>query len=523
MPKQKIIILALVISCIIFFSYKSGDIGRQFTGDENFYFKSAQEMLSSGDWLTPRYYGTPRFQKPILYYWMVALSFSTFGITWFAARFPSVLAGALTVFLLYLMGSIIFKKRTLSLISALILATTFKFFKYTRFAIPDMALLLSITLSFYIILRLLQNEGNRRLLWALFFASLAVGMMIKGPIGVIIPAISIASFRFFFKERIEIKRSDIFSGILLFVIITTPWFIVMQKIHGASFLSHIWSREIAHRVGYFADTKQGFSRVTEYLGTLFFYIPVLFVRFLPWSIFLPAGIYYALSVSRSISEEKRVYGLIFSWFAATFIFFTLVGEKHSQYILTLTPPFALMIGAYFSRGVQFTRKRLILPFIIVAITVSSYLFILGNEDLRLNNAIIGEFAMEIISRDPGGQARAGMGSHELIPQQLEAYLNRPVEKVGIKWYDSTESDYVNRLRLKELFSGKGKAFCIINTEDFEKFVEPKDKTRLEIIHKDLLWKRKIRLTRDNLTLLFKGRISSFLDSFKKEYYLVTNK
>ena len=79
MTKQIITGIIIIALSILFFSFKAGDIGSQFTGDENFYFQGSKNMLESGDWLTPRYYGKPRFQKPFLYYWLVAVSFKIFG------------------------------------------------------------------------------------------------------------------------------------------------------------------------------------------------------------------------------------------------------------------------------------------------------------------------------------------------------------------------------------------------------------------------------------------------------------
>lgn len=518
MHKEIITRIAIIILCILFFSFKARDISSQFTGDENFYFQSSKNMLESGDWLTPRYYSKPRFQKPVLYYWLVALSFRIFGINWFAARFPSILLATFTVLLVYLIGRILFKDLHLSLLSAFILAATFKFFKYARFAIPDMALAFFITLSFYIFIKLLDE--NRRPLWMVFFLSLSLATLIKGPIGIIIPILSIAVFTLLFKERIAIKKADVLLGVLLCVAISLPWFLAMFKIHGEDFISHLWSREIAHRVRYYSDTKQGMEVFIEYLGSLFFYIPILIIRFLPWSIFLPKGIFNSLSIAKSATSEGRVLRLLLSWFFTVFVFFTLIGEKHSQYMLLLSAPFALLVGVGFSQRLEFSKKRLTIPIVLLFFTAFSFLFFLTNEDLRLNNAILGGFASKILAYGLEEDGRIGMGSHGLIPQHLEVYLDRPVEKVGGKWYDPSYHEHTNRIQLENFFKRKGRPFCIIRREDYLKYISSTLKKRLNIIHKDYLWKRKIEFTKDKFTLLFKGRIKSFIDSFKEEYYLV---
>ena len=57
--------------------------------DEPRYAWIARDMAESGDWVTPRLYGHPWFEKPVLYYWGAALSFKLFGVNEAAARFPS--------------------------------------------------------------------------------------------------------------------------------------------------------------------------------------------------------------------------------------------------------------------------------------------------------------------------------------------------------------------------------------------------------------------------------------------------
>ena len=61
--------------------------------DEAFYAESAREMIERGDWLTPYYNGQPRFEKPVLYYWLVAATYVAAGPSPGAARFPAALAG----------------------------------------------------------------------------------------------------------------------------------------------------------------------------------------------------------------------------------------------------------------------------------------------------------------------------------------------------------------------------------------------------------------------------------------------
>ena len=80
--------------------------------DETFYAQTAKEMLQSGQWGTPLIFGQPQFEKPVLYYLLVRLSYMAFGINEFSARFPSAIFGVLGVLGVYLLGGVLFSRRS---------------------------------------------------------------------------------------------------------------------------------------------------------------------------------------------------------------------------------------------------------------------------------------------------------------------------------------------------------------------------------------------------------------------------
>ena len=91
--------LALILLtglCLFSFSYQLGEVPPYHT-DENFYILSAKNMIQSGDYLTPMFHEKKRFAKPILFYWLVAASYKTFGVNLVSARLWSVVFGTLSV------------------------------------------------------------------------------------------------------------------------------------------------------------------------------------------------------------------------------------------------------------------------------------------------------------------------------------------------------------------------------------------------------------------------------------------
>lgn len=98
--KDYAVLLALVLLSVTLFFIGLGAT-RLFDADEPAYAQAAREMLEGGDWVAPHFNGQPRFDKPILFYWLILLSYRAFGITEFAVRFWSALAGLGLVALLW--------------------------------------------------------------------------------------------------------------------------------------------------------------------------------------------------------------------------------------------------------------------------------------------------------------------------------------------------------------------------------------------------------------------------------------
>jgi 4-amino-4-deoxy-L-arabinose transferase-like glycosyltransferase len=91
---------AFVLAVLVFFLFwwRLGTLGL-IDPDEPFYAMTTREMVQSGDWVTPRLFGEPQFEKPILFYWQTCLSQTFFGDNEFAARLPGTLAATFLVFL----------------------------------------------------------------------------------------------------------------------------------------------------------------------------------------------------------------------------------------------------------------------------------------------------------------------------------------------------------------------------------------------------------------------------------------
>src|SRR4051812_47439984 len=127
-----IIIVVLAALSYVFFFHGLGGIG--LVGpDEPRYAAIAREMLTTGDYITPRLYGTPWFEKPVLMYWFAAIGFKIFGFNEIGARFPSALGATICVFFVYWCGRKLWDRGT-GFLAALILGTSIGWFTFARAA-----------------------------------------------------------------------------------------------------------------------------------------------------------------------------------------------------------------------------------------------------------------------------------------------------------------------------------------------------------------------------------------------------
>lgn len=338
------IALLVVLSAYLFF-FQLGNIALM-DPDEVFYGQTAKEMLSRGEWLTPYLYGKPQFEKPILFYLLVKVSFMIFGVTEFAARLPSAVFGLLGIIAIYLLGALLFNKRV-GLLSASILATNVEYIVLSRACVTDMALftfmLIGILFFFYGYLK------EKRYFYLLSAVSFALATLTKGPIAIILSGIAFIIYLFCAKDLNVIKKISIPWVVLVFFAIAAPWYFLMYKLHGRSFV----------------DVFFGFHNITRFLesehaiGSQAYYnVPVVLAGFFPWSVFLPFGFWHIFKKIRNpesgIRNEKKHSIFILTWFLAIFVFFSISSTKLSTYIFPSFISLALIAAIFWD---DFLRKE----------------------------------------------------------------------------------------------------------------------------------------------------------------------
>jgi 4-amino-4-deoxy-L-arabinose transferase-like glycosyltransferase len=330
------ILLLLVLMGILFF-YKLGSYPL-FDLDEPRYAEAAREMIERGNWITPYFNYELRFDKPVFFYWLIALSYKTFGLSEFAARFPSAVMASLTTLMTYLFGRYWINRRY-GFYAALILASSVMFIGIARMSITDMTLSTFMTATI-LCLFMASHKNLRWWLAAGFFSGLAV--LTKGPVGIVVPG---AIFTIYTILIGDWKRCLLNRWLPLAILIclgmALPWYILAYQQNGQIFLDALF----LHNVTRFSDVVSGHKQ------PIYFYALVLLGGFMPWTVYLPAAIrqLWQQKAEHQQHGQNSNYRYLIPlytgvWIAFIFIFFTLGHTKLLTYILPLFPALALFVA-----------------------------------------------------------------------------------------------------------------------------------------------------------------------------------
>src|SRR6185369_887910 len=181
-------------------------------------------MLQSGDWVTARLDGIAYLEKSPLKYWMMAVAFAVFGVHDWAARLPLALSAIALCWLTFRFGVWAFGRRA-GFYAGLALSTSIGLFLFTRIQIPDAALTLTITAALGSLLRALEDDEPHPERWAyLMWASVGVGLLLKGLIAALFPVAAAVLYLLFTKS--DWRRLKPIPGIAILLLIAAPWHVL---------------------------------------------------------------------------------------------------------------------------------------------------------------------------------------------------------------------------------------------------------------------------------------------------------
>lgn len=301
------------------------------SADEPRYASIARDMAASGDWVTPRLWGAPWFEKPVLLYWMAAAA-AIAGFTGeTAARLP-VAAVSVAFLVFYFLWIRRLLDERAAAFSTAVLALSAGWIGYSRVCVTDIPLSVAMGVALLLAAPWAVHGEKRWLGWA--GAALGVAVLAKGlvPLVLSLPVIWIGRRRW----------RDLWLPLLACVLVAGPWYLLCYWRNGREFIDvFIWQ----HHFGRFLAPDLQHTR------PWWFYIPVFAAGLLPWT---PAlGLLF-----RRGNRAEPLLRLLLVWLAFGFLFFSASRNKLPGYLLPLFPAAGAILGYQLSRP---GRPRWILP------------------------------------------------------------------------------------------------------------------------------------------------------------------
>lgn len=396
------LVTLIIMSCILLLP---GLSIRSLWGSEGRWAVVAREMIQSGNYFLPTINGEVYFDKPLFSYWTIIPFALKGGVTEAVARMPGVLAGIMTVVLVFVMGRALFGG-VAGFLAGMTLLTSFMFAFWARTASAEILNLLGIWCMLWIFLSG-GHDGRRGYLVVLYCVGALVAFC-KGPVA---PAVA-------FSVMIVTGLCNVFAGlrrdgftagtIRRGLLAEFRWILSLDGIVGVCtggalfaiilFLPVMATGSWDSVMLMWRENVLRFVRPFDHIEPPYAYVKHTVVFFLPWTLLLIAAIW---------QMHGEGYDAQYRWIiisaAAIFLFFTVSGSRRSYYILPLVPALALITGralAQWFGGNRSVRKKALQAAAIVTCIVPVaggvamiYAYLLGDMPGHVSQLIVGPVAL----------------------------------------------------------------------------------------------------------------------------------
>lgn len=347
------------------------------------------EIVHSGEWILPLRNGHIIPSKPPLFHWLGALCSLVVGaVSEFTVRFPSVVLALLGVLCTYSAGRMLWGPEA-GVIAALILGTSFEWVRAATTARVDMTLTVCMVMAFLFFFFLYRRKRVSRGGALCFFALLGLATLAKGPVGALLPLLTIVVFLFLQRDLKFLLRLHVISGSVVCLLIAGAWYgLALWKGGEAFFMKQIMKENILR---FLASDEVGAGHEHPF----YFFLPNLFLGMIPWSLFFPPLVVFLYRRRASWARDGLLYFIV--WVLTVFLFYSASSSKRSVYILPLYPAVALLLGAWWQE--LRTRTALLPRSFSSLLRASGYLGVLT---VALFIAVV---AAQLLGFDPLGVLR----------------------------------------------------------------------------------------------------------------------
>ena len=310
--------------------------------DESRYIQATSQMLETKDFLNIYFLDTPRFKKPPGTYWIQSLSATIVKNVLFlekaplwSYRLPSALASSISLWIIYLLGKLLFG-RIHGLVAVLLFLSSPLVMIESNIAKTDSLLCLFVLISIYFFSKEIFREQNKEKLnyKYLFFAWIAVSfsVLIKGAIPLFIIISLIICFHIFYKDFNFNALKPIY-GLISLIIIALPWFLYIYMGDNSGYLIESLHKDFLSKI----------TSVQESHGAPpGFYFLSLFITSWPMALF-----FFPTLIWTYINRKRKSVLFLLCALLPGWLLFEVIPTKLLHYTLPLLPFLALLISAMF--------------------------------------------------------------------------------------------------------------------------------------------------------------------------------
>jgi 4-amino-4-deoxy-L-arabinose transferase len=314
--------------------------------DETRYAEIPREMLTTGDWVTPRLNGLRYFEKPPLGYWLNAASIAAFDEHEFAVRLASALSAGLTTLLVFLLARQLTRERYVPLLAALIHMTFIEVYLIGVTNVLDTPLTLFLTAgiaAFYYAAR----SPDHKSLWWLSGVAFGLAFLTKGFLAFAVPVLVLVPWMLLQGtwRTLMIKGWQV---VLAAILVVLPWSVLIH-LHETDFWRYFfWIEHLKRFTSDNAQHKESFFYFLIYLPALAF----------PWLSLAPAAVAGLWRPAAESRTDRGTLLFLWLWLVLPFLFFSASSGKLLTYILPCFPPLAVLTATGLVRYFCHDRSRL---------------------------------------------------------------------------------------------------------------------------------------------------------------------
>jgi len=311
--------------------------------DEARFAQATKQMIETGNYVDIRFQDDVRYKKPVGIYWMQAaavktaqaLGFRDALTTIWLYRVPSLI-GAVGAVLATYWCALAFVSRRGATLAALMLAASTLLGVEARLAKTDAVLLLTVTAAMGALARvyLAAREANgARPRWRpalVFWTALAAGILIKGPLILMVVALAAAMLSIVDRSARWLAGLRPAAGVVWLFLLVLPWFIAIYARAGSTFFVASVGHDMLAKV---ASGQEAHGAPPG------LYVILFFVTFFPASMLAVMATPAVWAVRRQPPAR-----FLLAWLVPSWIVFELVVTKLPHYVLPLYPAIAILIA-----------------------------------------------------------------------------------------------------------------------------------------------------------------------------------